>query len=97
MFAFTNRLSGYCGSIESCGVVIESSTASERQQAAFTVKAALKVFGETVVVTGKASAERREDAMAKALDDVFGQASRRLEAIGNAHVGCGCGRDSACG
>lgn len=98
VFDFTTRLGRYCASIAACSIAIEPAPAQSSCPPGCVVKLTLQVFGETLVSTARAPAQPSEEALATALEDVFRQASARLESISQDHSGCGCGLDSeVCG
>lgn len=85
LFDFTNRLGRHCASIRSCELAIGAAEPS-----GFAVNMTLHVFGEDLRLAALASADRREEALSQALEDLFRQASARLESISRDHSGCGC-------
>lgn len=89
VFAFTNRLSQHCASIDSCDIVIEWTLADE-SSSTFFVKANLSVFAQSVHVIGQATAARPEEALKQALDSVAAKAWAKLDPIRGEHAGCGC-------
>ena len=91
VFDFTGRLGRYCASIASCSIAIEA--APDSPQPAFVVKLALQVFGETLQFAALTPAQPPTQALTAALENVFHQASARLEPISQDHYGCGCGRE----
>ena len=92
VFDFTGRLGRYCASIASCSIAIEA--APDLPQPAFAVKLALQVFGETLQLAALTPTQPPTQALTAALDDVFRQASSRLESISQDHYGCGCGLEA---
>jgi len=89
VFDFTNRLGRYCASIDSCEVAIEPA-----QPSGFVVNVALHVFGKGLRLAVRASASRSEEALSRAFEDAFRQASAQLEPISQDHSGCGCGLET---
>ncbi|HMN44589.1 MAG TPA: hypothetical protein PKE27_08460 [Povalibacter sp.] len=91
VFDFTNRLGRYCASITSCSIAIEPAPAQSSRQPDFAVKLTLQVFGETLQLMARAPAQASDDALTRALEEIFHQALARLEPISQNHSGCGCG------
>jgi hypothetical protein len=94
VFEFANRLSAYCASIASCAIVIENPLGHSLRHPAFTVEVKFSVYGNEIRLLGSGAAQRREEALAKALESLFGQVSKQLDPIARDHAGCGCERNA---
>lgn len=91
IFEQTERLGAFCDSITTCHVSVDGPV-SDGDDAAWSVRIVLKVFGQQIAVGVRRPSPQGPVA---ALNEAFERVKASLETISREHCGCGGQRDSS--